>query len=168
MKNKLLGSLVVCICLSAMLMACAPTYDNIADQMLADTQKQADDGFLNLETLGHTIESLKHSSNPDDKNSLAEAEKQAVYSSNMGFYNKVESSIIALDTRITSMPDASTPKITEALSQIETSVNNARDLHAKQNTLSSDFSKLTRQQLDQQFKALTVYELTIKNGKTPK
>jgi hypothetical protein len=50
--------LATCAAMASMFASCAPTYDNIADQMLADTQKQADDGLLRLETLATRINSL--------------------------------------------------------------------------------------------------------------
>lgn len=150
-----------------LLASCAPTYDNIADQMLVDTQKQADDGLLKLENLGKQIDSLKKSANAADQKAIADAEAQASYESNIDFYSKLQSSMTVLDARMTANPDLSTPKITTSLGDLEKNIESTRQVHASQNTLGSDFAKEMRQTLDQQFKALTVYELTIKSGSKP-
>jgi len=163
----LIGLIAAATAMAAMLTACAPTYDNVADQMLVDTQKQADDGLLKLENLGNETDSLKKSTNAADKKALTAAEAQASYASNVDFYSKLQSSMTALDDRITSNPDLSTQKIAPALKALEDNIDSVRQTHATQNELSPDFAKLTRQQMDQQFKALTVYELTIKNGSKP-
>jgi len=151
----------------SMLASCAPTYDNIADQMLVDTQKQADDGLLKLENLGKQIDNLKKSPNASDRKAIADAETQASYASNIDFYSKLQSSMTVLDARMTSNPDLSTQKITTSLGDLEKNIESTRQVHASQNTLGPDFAKEMRQTLDQQFKALTVYELTIKNGSKP-
>ena len=46
MRRKTFGIplLVACAAMLSLLASCAPTYDNIADQMLADTQKLVDVG----------------------------------------------------------------------------------------------------------------------------
>jgi hypothetical protein len=163
----LIGLIAAATAMGAMLAACAPTYDNVADQMLVDTQKQADDGLTKLENLENEIDRLKKSTNSADKKALTDAEAQAGYASNIDFYSKLQSSTTALDDRITSNPDLSTQKIAPALKALEDNIESVRQTHATQNALSPDFAKLTRQQMDQQFKALTVYELTIKNGSKP-
>jgi hypothetical protein len=68
---------------------------------------------------------------------------------------------------MTANPGLSTPKLSTALSDLEKNVDLLRSTHASQNILSADFAKEGRQLLDQQFKALTVYELTIKSGSNP-
>ena len=151
----------------AVLASCAPTYDNVADQMLVDTQKQADDGLLKLENLGNQIDKLKKSPNTSDQKNVTDAEPQASYVSNIDFYSKLQSSMTVLDQRMTSNPDLSTQKITPSLKALEDNIDSVRQTHATQNEISPDFAKITRQQMDQQFKALTVYELTIKNGSKP-
>ena len=79
-------SLVACAAMLSLLASCAPTYDNIADQMLADTQKQADDGLLKLETLATTINSMQNNMIRMRKTEVvADAKKQASYASNTGF-----------------------------------------------------------------------------------
>src|SRR5579863_6564505 len=98
---------------ASMLGSCAPAYDSIADQLLADTQKQADQGLLKLENLAMTIEQLTQSSAADDRGALANAKAQASYASNMDFYNNLQSSLSVLDARMTAMPDLSTPKLTD-------------------------------------------------------
>jgi hypothetical protein len=163
----LIRFIVSLLLMSAILTSCAPTYDNVADQMLVDTEKQADDGLLKLENLGHQIDNLKKSPNASDQKAVAEAEAQASYASNIDFYSKLQSSMTALATRITSNPDLSTQKISTSLEELEKNIDSTRQLHATRNTLSSDFAKEMRQTLDQQFKTLTVYELTIKNGTKP-
>jgi oligoendopeptidase F len=160
--------LIAASLVGAMLTSCAPTYDNVADQMLVDTQKQADDGLLKLENLGNQIDQLKKSPNASDQNTITDAEAQASYASNIDFYSKLQSSMIVLDERMTSNPDVSTQKITASLKALEDNIDSVRQTHATQNTVSSDFAKITRGQMDQQFKALTVYELTIKNGSKPR
>lgn len=157
------GSLLM----SAMLTSCAPTYDDVADQMLVDTQKQADDGLLKLENLGHQIGNLTKSPSTSDRKAIAEAEAQASYASNIDFYSKLQSSITVLAARMTSNPDLSTQKIATSLGDLEKNIDSTRQVHATQNTLAPDFAKEIRQTLDQQFKVLTVYELTIKNGTKP-
>lgn len=166
-NHSLLLFTVLCAALVSTLISCAPTYDSIADQMLVTTQKQADDGLLNLETLATRIDVLQKSSNPDDRKALVDAEKKASYASNMDFYNNLQSSLTTLDTRMTAMPDLSTPKLTNALSALENNVGEIRSTHASQNLLSADYVKESKQIIDQQFKALTVYELTIKSGSKP-
>jgi hypothetical protein len=170
MRKKISRIALFAVYIAAVLVgtSCAPTYDNIADQMLADTQKQADDGLLKLENLKKRIDSLQSSGSADDQKAVVQAEKQASYAANMDFYDKLQSSVSALDTRMTSSPDLSTPKLTTALEDLEKNVNEVRSIHAKQNILSADYAKDSRQILDQQFKALTVYELTIKGGDKPK
>jgi hypothetical protein len=163
----LIGLIAAATAMGTMLTACSPTYDNVADQMLVDTQKQADDGLLKLENLGDEIDRLKKSTNAADKKALTDAEAQANYPSNIDFYSKLQSSMTALDDRITSNPDLSTQKIAPALKALEDNIDSVRQTHATQNELSPDFAKLTRRQMDQQFKALTVYELTIKSGGKP-
>ena len=148
-------------------LSCAPTYDSIGDQVLVDTQKQADDGLLKLETLAARIDSLQKRSNPNDRKALVEAKRQASYASNTDFYNSLESSLTTLDTRMTAMPNLSTPKLTNALSALERNVAEIRDVHASQDILTENYWKDARKILDEQFKALTVYELTIKNGSKP-
>jgi hypothetical protein len=159
--------LATCAAMASMFASCAPTYDSIADQMLADTQKQADDGLLRLETLATRINSLEKNHDATDQRALTEAKKQASYASNIDFYDKLQSSITALDTRMTAMPDLSTPKLHNALSDLEKNVTEVRSTHASESMLSADYAKESRQILDQQFKALTVYELTIKGGSKP-
>jgi hypothetical protein len=152
---------------TAMLESCAPTYDDIADKMLVETQKQADDGLLKLESLATTIESLGKLSDAQSKKSLEDVKSKASYISNMDFYNNLQSSITTLDARMTAMPGLSTPDVAVALSKIQANVGEVRTLHAKQNILSADYVRSARQLLDQQFKALTVYELTLKSGSKP-
>jgi hypothetical protein len=147
--------------------ACAPTYDNVADQMLVDTQKQADDGLLKLAILGDQIDSLKKSPNASDQKATADAETQASYASNIDFYSKLQASMGQLDARLTSNPNLSTQKLTISLEDLEKNIDSTRQVHASQNTLSPAFAKEMRNTLDQQFKVLTVYELTIKNGSKP-
>jgi len=160
--------LVACATIVSFLASCAPTYDNIADQMLADTQKQADDGLLRLETLAWTIDSLAKSHDADAQKAATDVKKQASYTSNTDFYDKLQSSIAALETRMTAMPDLSTPKLNTALADLDKNVAQVRSTHATENFLSAEYLKASRQILDQQFKALTVYELTIKGGSKPK
>ncbi|HXR34614.1 MAG TPA: hypothetical protein VN754_01620 [Candidatus Binataceae bacterium] len=169
MFNKLpLISLFVAFAATVTILAsCAPTYDSIADQMLVDTQKQADDGLLKLESLAVMIDTLGKSPNASDQKAVADARRQASYGSNMDFYNNLQSSLTTLDTRMTATPDLSTPKLNNALSNLEKNVNEVRTTHAAENTLGADYVKASKQILDQQFKALTVYELTIKSGSKP-
>jgi hypothetical protein len=157
------GSLLM----SAMVTSCAPTYDNVADQMLVDTQKQADDGLLKLENLGNHIGNLKKSPNASDRKAVAEAEAQSSYAFNIDFYSKLQSSMTVLAARMTSNPDLSTQKLATSLGDLEKNIDSTRQIHATENTLAPDFAKEMRQTLDQQFKVLTVYELTIKNGTKP-
>ena len=60
-RTHLLWLAAVLAAVASMLAACAPTYDGIADQLLTDTQKQADQGLLKLENLAMTIERLTQS-----------------------------------------------------------------------------------------------------------
>lgn len=166
-KADLLWLAAVLAAAASMLAACAPAYDGIADQLLADTQKQADQGLLKLENLAMTIERLTQSSAADDRKALANAKTDASYASNMDFYNNLQSSLSVLDARMTAMPDLSTPKLADALSQLEKNASEVRTTHATQNFLSADYLKASRQILDQQFRALTVYELTIRSGGKP-
>jgi hypothetical protein len=159
--------LVACAAMVSILASCAPTYDNIADQMLADTQKQADTGLLKLQTLATTIGTLQNSSNSNDQKALAEAKKQASYTANADFYDQLQSSISALETRMTALSDLSTPKLNTALGDLEKNLAQVRSTHATENLLGAEYLKASRQLLDQQFKALTVYELTIKGGSKP-
>jgi hypothetical protein len=160
--------MVAMILISTMLTSCAPTYDSIADQMLVDTQKQADDGLLKLENLGNQIDGLKMSHNASDQKAMAEAEAQASYASNIDFYSKLQSSMTVLDARMTSNPDLSTQKISTSLADLEKNIDATRQVHVAENVLKPDFVKQMRQTWDQQFKVLTVYELTIKNGSKTK
>lgn len=160
--------LAACTAMASMLASCAPTYDNIADQMLADTQKQADDGLLKLESLATTIKSLEKNPHASDQKAVTDAKIQASYAANIDFYDKLQSSITALDTRMTAMADLSTPKLSTSLSDLAKNVTEVRSMHANENILGADYVKESRQILDQQFKALTVYELTIKGGSKPK
>lgn len=160
--------LVACAAPMALVLAsCAPTYDSIADQVLVDTQKQADDGLLKLETLSARIEGLEKSSKPSDRKALVEAKRQGSYTSNTDFYNSLESSLTTLDTRMTAIPNLSTPKLSNALSALEHNVAEIRSTHASEDILKVDYLKQAKEILDQQFKALTVYELTIKSGSKP-
>ena len=152
---------------ASILAGCAPAYDIIADQLLADTQKQTDQGLMKLENLAMTIDRLAQSSTADDRKALADARDQASYSSNMDFYNNLQSSLSALDARMTATSDLSTPKIADAISRLEQNASEVRTTHAAQNLLSADYLKASRQILDQQFRALTVYELTIRSGSKP-
>jgi hypothetical protein len=152
---------------SATLTSCVPAYDNVADQILVDAQKQADEGLLRLENLGNEIINLKSSPHVSDSKTIAEAEAQASYASNIDFYSKLESSIRLLAERITSNPDLSIKKITPSLDNLEKNIDATRQVHATENTLTPDFAREMRQTLDQQFKVLTVYEVTIKSGTRP-
>lgn len=169
MAKRLFALWFICVLPAAatLVSSCAPTYDSIADQMVVSTQKQADDGLLKLENTSYTIETLPKSQNPADQKSVAAAKAQASYAANVDFYSGLQSSLIALDARMTALPDLSTPKLTDALSKIETNVNAIRELHQQENILHSAYLRSARQILDQQFKVLTVYELTIKNGSKP-
>ncbi len=158
---------VACAAMLSVLASCAPTYDNIADQMLADTQKQADAGLLKLETLATTIDSMQNNRDPDAQKVVADAKKQASFASNTDFYDQLQSSLSALQTRMTAMPDLSTPKLNTALADLDKNVGQIRSTHATENLLGVEYVKASRQLLDQQFKALTVYELTIKGGSKP-
>jgi hypothetical protein len=159
--------LVACAAVLSLLASCAPTYDNIADQMLADTQKQADDGLLKLETLATIINSMQNNHDPDAQKVVADAKKQASFASNTDFYDQLQSSLSALETRMTAISDLSTPKLNTALTDLEKNVAQVRSTHATENLLGAEYVKASRQLLDQQFKALTVYELTIKGGSKP-
>jgi hypothetical protein len=150
-----------------LLVSCAPTYDAIADQMLADTQKQADEGLIKLQYFSMTIDSLAHSTNANDIKTLADDKTKASYPSNTEFYADLQASIQTLEIRMTATPDLSTTKLTNAFTQLESNVETIRALHASQNILGAAYLKDARQILDQQFKALTVYELTIKSGSKP-
>ncbi len=168
MRNRAAGILLAaCAAMVWALASCAPTYDSIADQMLADTQKQTDDGLLKLENLKRRIDALQNSPDSDDQKAVVEAKKEASYGANIDFYDGLQSSVIALETRMTASPDLSTPKLTTALDDLEKNVNDVRSTHASENILGADYVKSSRQILDQQFKALTVYELTIKSGSKP-
>jgi hypothetical protein len=160
--------LATCLAMLPMLAACAPTYDNIADQMLADTQKQADDGLLKLQTLAVTINALDQSKDANDQKAVATARTQASYAANLDFYDQLQASITALDTRMTAMSDLSTPGLNTALSALEKNVEGIRSTHSSEKTLGAEYAKESRLILDQQFKSLTVYELTIKAGSKPK
>lgn len=166
-KLILISSTAALAAMILLLAACAPTYDSIADQMLVDTQKQADTGLIRLEILKTRIDDLEKSPNASDRKDLAEAEKQASYASNIDFYDKLQSSITTLDTRMTAMPDLSTPSLESALGQLRKNVDEVRGMHQKENILSADYAQESMNLLDQQFKALTVYELTIKSGSKP-
>jgi hypothetical protein len=166
-RCRLIRLMVASTLVGAMLTSCAPIYDNVADQMLVDTQKQADEGLLKLENLGHQIDNLKKSPNSSDQKTVTDAEAQASYASNIDFYSKLQSSVTVLDERMTSNPDLSTQKIIPSLKALEDNIDSVRQTHASQNIVSPDFAKISRAQMDQQFKALTVYELTIKNGSKP-
>jgi type II secretory pathway component PulK len=124
MRRKISGIplIVACAAMLSVLASCAPTYDNIADQMLADTQKQADAGLLKLETLATTIDSMQNDQDPDAKKVVADAKKQAGFASNTDFYDQLQSSISTLTTRMTAMPDLSTPKLNTALSKLDENV----------------------------------------------
>jgi chromosome segregation ATPase len=165
-RIPLISLMAACSAVLLMVASCAPTYDSIADQMLADTQKQAD-GLLKLESLKRRIDGLQNSRDANDQKAVADARKQASYDSNIDFYDKLQSSITALDTRMTAMPDLSTPKLSTALSDLEKNVAEVRSTHASEAILGADYVRASRQILDQQFKALTVYELTIKGGSKP-
>lgn len=154
---------------SLLLLSCAPSYDATADQMLVDTQKQADGGLITLENLGAEIQHLKGLKNPrpEDQKILAGDETQASYSSNIEFYSSLQASAGALDQRITSNPDFSVTRIQTSLQDIEKNIEAIRNQHATANIISPAYAKNARDLLDQQFKALTVYELQIKNGTKP-
>jgi hypothetical protein len=167
-KELILSRLAIgLVLISATSTSCAPTYDNVADQMLVDTQKQADDGLLKLEAIGDEIVNLKKSTNPSERKALTQAEAQASYPSNIDFYSKLQSSMTVLATRMTSNPDLSTSKIANPLIDLEKNIEAIRQVHAAQNSLAPDFAREMRQILDERFKALTVYELTIKSGTKP-
>jgi hypothetical protein len=121
-----------------------------------------------LESLATTINSLQKNSDASDQKAVVDARKQASYASNIDFYDKLQSSITALDTRMTAISDLSTAKLSNALTDLEKNVSEVRSTHASEGILSADYVKDSRQILDQQFKALTVYELTIKSGSKPK
>jgi hypothetical protein len=159
--------LIVTIATSA-LGSCAPTYDDIADKMLADTQKQADDGLLKLESLARTIEAVPQNADAKSKKAIDDAKEKAGYAANMAFYDGLQSSLSALADRMTALDDLTTPSMSNALSKLEANVEEMRTLHAKQDILSAAYVRSARQILDQQFKTLTVYELTLKSGAKPK
>jgi hypothetical protein len=112
--------------------------------MLADTQKQADDGLLKLETLATTINSLEKNRDANDLKAATDATKQASYASNIDFYNKLQSSITVLDTRMTAMSDLSTPKLNNALANLEKNVDEVRSTHESENILSADYASPPR------------------------
>ena len=68
---------------------------------------------------------------------------------------------------MTALPDLSTPKLNTALADLDKNVGQIRATHASENLLGAEYVKASRQLIDQQFKALTVYELTIKGGSKP-
>jgi hypothetical protein len=152
---------------ASILSSCAPTYDDIADKMLTDTQQQADDGLLKLESLATTIETKSQNSDAASKKAVDDAKQKASYAANTDFYNQLQSSLTALDARMTAIPDLSTPSMKNALSQLTNNVEEIRTLHAKQDILGAAYVRSARQILDQQFKTLTVYELTLKSGSKP-
>jgi hypothetical protein len=143
--------------------SCAPTYDNIADQMLVDTQKQADEGLLKLQSVSRKTV-IHNTPNGQD----IRCDKAATYSSNRDFYDKLQSSVSALNTRITALKGLSTPTIASTLSGLQIGIHNLRVTHEAQKCLTADAVDNSKDLIDQQFKALTVYELTIKNGSRPK
>ena len=166
-RTNLLWLAAVLAAAASMVASCASTYDSIADQLLANTQKQTDQGLLKLENLAVTIARLQDSQATDNRGDLANAKTQASYASNMDFYDNLQSSLSVLDARMTAMPDLSTPRLADALSELEKNAGQVRATHAAQNLLSADYLRASRQILDQQFRALTVYELTVRNGGKP-
>jgi hypothetical protein len=158
---------LILILIGANLICCAPVYDATADKMLADTQMQADEGLIRLENLGNEIQRIKGSPTTEDQKTLAEDEAQASYSANIGFYSSLQASVETLDDRITSNPDFSTNSIATALQALKDNVDLVRQNHASSHTISPKVAQHAREILDQQFKALTVYELQIKNGTNP-
>jgi hypothetical protein len=148
--------------------ACAPVYDDIADKMLVDTQKQADDGLLKLENLATTIEAGGPKADAKSKKAADDVRDKARYAANTDFYNALQSSLGTLAARMTALPDVSTPSVGDALSKLEENVAEIRALHAEQDILSAAYVRNARRILDQQFKTLTVYEVTLKSGSKPK
>jgi hypothetical protein len=168
LKRAFICWLVVAMTAGASVGSCAPAYDDVADKMLVDTQKQADDGLLKLESLATIIESGAPKSDSAGQKAVAEAREKASYASNIAFYAGLQSSLSALTDRMTALPDLSTPSMSNALAKLQENVGTLRKLHADKTVLSALEARTARQILDQQFKTLTVYEVTLKSGSSPK
>jgi hypothetical protein len=150
-----------------MLAACAPTYDDKADQMLVDLQKETDDGLIKLETVAQQATAFKNSGSTDAaaKKALSDAQTKLTYAANIDWYASVLSDLTALEARMTASPDFSTSSLNTTLADLRKNIELFQAQHAKANSVSPDATKLTRQTLDQQFKTLTVYMVTLKSGK---
>src|SRR5262249_20271406 len=135
-KVPAVGFMACLLLMTAILASCAPTYDDVGDQMLVDAQKQADDGLIRLENLERQIDELKKRPNASEQKDRADAESQASYESNIDFYSKLQSSMAVLAARMTSNPDLSTQKIGTALENLDKNIDSTREVHEAQNSLS--------------------------------
>jgi len=168
MARRLLATSVeVVLALLLALAACAPTYDDTADKMLVSLQQQTDDGLIKLETLAQQVQAYQSapSNDPAAKKALADAQAKLTYAANIEWYASVLSALTALEARMTASPDFSSSSISDSLAKIRENIELFQAQHARSNTVTASTAKTARQILDQQFKALTVYIVTLKSGK---
>jgi hypothetical protein len=128
----------------------APLYDEQTDKEITALQREIDSRLVALITLSRS----------HDKNS---AEK-ASYAQNSDFYDKVESDLTILRTRMLASADRSAAKLAPVFDNLAASIADLRKVHEMQGRLGAVALVATRNQLNAQFSILLTYELSLKSG----
>ncbi len=155
----------ILILLVAIVVSCAPTYDEQTDRQIAAVQQETDAGLVRLITLGRRIDALRKSQDPASRKALADARAAASYDANTDFYDRVDTDLTSLELRMTATPDLSATKLDQAIKAIMDNINDLRQYHSQHGFVSPDVVSLIRGPINQQFEALMHYELNLKSGK---
>lgn len=155
------------------LAGCAPTYDELADQSIADLQHKVDAKIVQLISLDRRIRALPGPSTP----AAARLKDGASYAANVDFYDDVDSSLTSAQMQVDRSPDLATSKVDQVFKDLRAMLvdgpaagsppTSMQAVHAAQDGLSEPFLRSTRAQVNADFAVLMQYEATIKAGKTP-
>ena len=156
---------VVLVVIVALIVSCAPTYDEQTDRQIAVVQQEVDAGLVRLITLGRRIDVLGKLDDPASRKALAEARAKASYDANLDFYDKVDTDLTSLQLRIAATPDLSATKLNEAIKAIRDNIDDLRQYQSRHEFISAGAVSLIRGPINQQFEALMHYELNLKSGR---
>lgn len=128
----------------------APLYDEQTDQEITAVQREVDSWLVTLTAL-----SSRH-----DKASI----DKASYAQNSDYYDKIDSDLTILRTRMLASPDPSAAKLAPIFDNLAATITDLRKVHEAQDRISAAALVATRNQLNAQFSILLTYELALKKG----
>ena len=128
----------------------APLYDEQTDKEITSLQREVDGRLTALISLSRSR----------DKAAI----QKASYAQNSDFYDKVDSDLTILRTRMLASADPSAAKLAPIFDNLAASIADLRRVHEAQDRLGAAALVATRNQLNAQFSTLLTYELALKKG----